>query len=830
VEKSDAQRELLARLLALQQQNIDLKARLDLEHQAGEGFLRFSERALSIEALEPFWNLAAEETISTFGTEDAILVHIFGDKFVLCGRCCAEGLTEEEVRSLGRVANECISHRVHFRNDNDLPTIGGRETALLFCAGYRDLEAEGHGTTFALIGTVSRRKLPFYPTMDAKLGPLFSAFANHAAALQQHIRGRVAARRVGAQMQRLAEVANRTSNAVIIADDKGCIEWVNESFERLTGWRLHEVLGLRPGSFLQGQGTSTACRDRMGAAVRNFAPFDVEIANYSRSGRQYWVQIESRVIYDERGRPSGFVAIETDVTERRLNARRDSLTQRVASLLLTSQSIEDASHQIVVALVDTLEDHGVQAAHVWTVEPRGEALVALAGASTESAGQPGQDFLARTRDLAFLRGEVPVQGVGVPGTAWGTGKVWFETNLSRSSLQSRRLQAAVAAGIDGLCAAPIVGPDAVLGVVEVAVSAGSAGFDRLPALLERVAEQIAAFLLHDQSRRAFLLVFEQSPDGMLLVASDGRLLALNARAKAMFGPLDGRPLDGLIENGFELVRQALSAPHSDMRAVLHHREAIGQNGQRFSAEISVSATADSTVQSAIIAVRDLTERHRMEAAVADSLREKETLLKEIHHRVKNNLQIISSLLMLQVDQMPSPEAQKLLEESVQRVRSMALIHQQIYGGDSLERIDLGAYASQLADSLRNALAPTAVISVDFDPIEVTVEHAVPLGLILNELITNAFKYGTPADRAMPTRVAVELRFVNEVLTLSVRDHGPGMPPDFNPRTATSLGLQLVRTLSRQLRGQIEVTNDGGACFRLSCRLIAPNQRPERLPR
>ncbi len=318
---------------------------------------------------------------------------------------------------------------------------------------------------------------------------------------------------------------------------------------------------------------------------------------------------------------------------------------------------------------------------------------------------------------------------------------------------SRRVNVAAAAGIDGLCAAPLLGPRGVIGVLEVGSARGSVGFERLPAMLKRVAEQVASFMLQDESRRAFLLVFEQSPDGMLLVDAAGRVLAANARASTMFGPLGGRGIDGLIAGGLALVTGAMGEADGVARAAvaaLHNREAFGAGGETFSAEVSVSATPGSSTQAAIIAVRDLTERHRMEAAVAQSLREKETLLKEIHHRVKNNLQIISSLFMLQVEQMPSPEARQLLEERVQRVRSMALIHQQIYGGDSLERIDLAIYTSQLASSLQNALAPDAGLRLETEPIEVTVEHAVPLGLILNELITNAFKTGR-LPRAGPRR-------------------------------------------------------------------------------
>jgi two-component sensor histidine kinase len=208
------------------------------------------------------------------------------------------------------------------------------------------------------------------------------------------------------------------------------------------------------------------------------------------------------------------------------------------------------------------------------------------------------------------------------------------------------------------------------------------------------------------------------------------------------------------------------------------------------------------------------------------LSEKETLLREIHHRVKNNLQIISSLLMLQSEQMRSDSARKLLEESVFRVRSMALIHQQLYGVESLARIDFGDYARTLAESLRGALAPHARLRVDASRVEITVETAVPLGLILNELLTNAFKYGLP-DRttgdAPPIGrtgegcdILVEVGLAEDCIWMAVTDSGRP-PENFDPARTTSLGLELVRTLNRQLRGTLSFDVGRGSRFVLTCR-------------
>jgi PAS domain S-box-containing protein len=212
----------------------------------------------------------------------------------------------------------------------------------------------------------------------------------------------------------------------------------------------------------------------------------------------------------------------------------------------------------------------------------------------------------------------------------------------------------------------------------------------------------------------------------------------------------------------------------------------------------------------------LAELQRMEAELKQSLAEKETLLKEIHHRVKNNLQIVSSLLTLQAEHMPSPEARALITESVQRVRSMALIHQLLYGSTSLERIDIAAYARTLTESLRHVLCPHARVQLELRSVEVSVETAVPVGLILNELITNAFKYGVVPGAPGDHDVVVEVGEVESQLRVMVRDFGPGLPEGFRIERGTSLGLQLVRSLTRQVRGSIEARSGGGARFELRC--------------
>ena len=824
---SDEQhRALIAHLLTTQQQLIDCRARLDREHQAGDGFLRFSERALGIDALEPFWRLAAEEVVTTFSTEYAMLLRLDGAVVSVCATCCVGDVTADELTALGALAREALAQRTALVPSTTRTTIAGRPAALLLVGGVRDHGDEGR--PYALVAGVSVAKQPFFPTFDASFVPIYAAFVNHASALQQHIRARAEARLANQQSKRLAEVASRTSNAVIITDRDGHIEWVNDGFVRLTGWRLDEVVGRRPGAFLQGPKSSRETIDKMREWVRARQPFEVEVLNYSKAGREYWVQIEARVTVDERGEPSGFIALESDVTAQRLTEQREVLTQRVAALLLSADSVEAGGACLVAEIVAAID---MRAAQVWLVDPLLGRLVYVAGAVAPGIGPAGPDYLARSRELPFEAGREHSADVGLPGLVWGTGKVAFIDDISRSVRvdggRSRRLDVALAAGVRTLCAAPVRGPDGVIGVIEIGSIFDHPTNAILASILERVAEQFAAFVQQDVSRRAFRSVFEHSPDGLLVVDADGHVRAANARAQAMFGDVDGAPLDRLLEGGGELLGAVVPTATQGAAAVpaqLFRRAAYGPDGSEFSSEVSVASTSPSAARSTIFSVRDLTERHRMELALTRSLEEKETLLKEIHHRVKNNLQIISSLLMLQSEHMPSDKTRAMLEESVFRVRSMALIHQQLYGVDSLARIDLGEYARTLTETLRLTLAPTARIELRLAPAEVTIEVAVPLGLILNELVTNAFKYGmrpkgdprAPGASGPGCDVLVEVGSEGDTVRIAVADSGPGLPLEINPARASTLGLQLVRSLTRQLRGKLTVEREGGARFALVC--------------
>jgi len=197
--------------------------------------------------------------------------------------------------------------------------------------------------------------------------------------------------------------------------------------------------------------------------------------------------------------------------------------------------------------------------------------------------------------------------------------------------------------------------------------------------------------------------------------------------------------------------------------------------------------------------------------------EKEVLLKEIHHRVKNNLQIISSLLSLQARQVTDDKTLRALGDSQSRVRSMALIHEKLYQSQSMARIDFGEYVKSLASDLFRSYRRNfsgIQLNVQVDEVALNLDHAVSCGLILNELMTNALKYAFPEGRS--GTIWVELRTQpGHLLSLRVADDGVGIPLDFDTLNAKSLGLQLVNSLVRQLDGTMELESAKGTSFCIS---------------
>ena len=214
--------------------------------------------------------------------------------------------------------------------------------------------------------------------------------------------------------------------------------------------------------------------------------------------------------------------------------------------------------------------------------------------------------------------------------------------------------------------------------------------------------------------------------------------------------------------------------------------------------------------------RDITERKRTEEQIRASLREKEVLLKEIHHRVKNNMQVIISLLNLQSKHVKDKRDWEIFKDSQNRIKSMALIHDKLYQSKDLASINFAEYIENLARHLFNtySVSSSAIkLVADIKDVPLDIDTAIPCGLIINELISNSLKYAFPDGREGEIQIKLYAS-KDDTFSLIVRDNGIGLPEDLDFRNTKSLGLQVVVALVEQLKGTIELDRSEGTAFKI----------------
>jgi len=254
--------------------------------------------------------------------------------------------------------------------------------------------------------------------------------------------------------------------------------------------------------------------------------------------------------------------------------------------------------------------------------------------------------------------------------------------------------------------------------------------------------------------------------------------------------------------------------HSSFEAMVKRKD-----GTSISVLVAVSplASPEGLFTGNLCVFIDISERIVAEERIRSSLREKEVMLKEIHHRVKNNLQVVSSLLYLQSEKLKDVYGRSMLRESQNRVKSMALVHERLYQSDDLARIEFAEYIRNLSAHLFHSfgLDPVRItLSTLVDEVFLSIETAIPCGLIINELVSNSLKHAFPEE--MEGVITIMLSKGQEgTLTLIVKDNGVGLPGELDFRDTESMGLHLVMTLIKQLGATIELDRSEGAAYEIT---------------
>ena len=338
-------------------------------------------------------------------------------------------------------------------------------------------------------------------------------------------------------------------------------------------------------------------------------------------------------------------------------------------------------------------------------------------------------------------------------------------------------------------------------------------------------EKILAEKALRRSEEQFRAVAESAVDTIITTDINGIIVFFNDSLTKIFGytkgELDGKKLTHLLPNRskkyyLNILQEFKESGQHEFMGKLVTIMGLKKDGTEFPFEMSLAAwiSEEKTYLTSII--RDLTERQRTEKQIKKSLQEKEVLINEIHHRVKNNMQIISSLLNLQTHFTSDIETIDILKDTQNRVKSMAMVHEKLYQSSDLTHINFSNYIICLVNHLfySYGIEESQIKKmIDVEDIDLNIDTAVPCGLIICEIVSNSLKYAFKDGRI--GKVTVSLKIKDEKFYLTISDDGIGFPKKLDFKNTDSLGLKLVNSLTNQIDGEIHLDKTCGTKFKIT---------------
>ncbi|HEK85352.1 MAG TPA: PAS domain S-box protein [Candidatus Aminicenantes bacterium] len=572
---------------------------------------------------------------------------------------------------------------------------------------------------------------------------------------------------------RISELMEAFPDAIYFKDLSGRYLIVNQAMEKLTGRRKEEIIGKKDEEIFPEE-LARQCRQsdeqviQTGRAGVFFETLPLE------NGQLCYFESHKALFIDDQGQVYGIVGLSRDVTDKKL--AEDKLNQ-------SERDFRSLFENSTLGLYRTTPDGRILLANPTLVRMLGyESFEELASRNLEKEGEPGYE---RKKFIEQIEKNGEIRGLEAAWKRKDGSLVYV-----RESARAMRDESGRVLYYEGT--------------------------------VEDITEKKLAEMALAEQRKLFQTVVDSADDIVFVLDKNYELILFNQAAAKTFGlereQIEKRNFKELypqenwseaakrFERVFsgEVVREDVELRFGDKKIILNVTEVPLRNEK---GEIYALCGIG----------RDLTTRVELEKALEISLREKEVLLREIHHRVKNNMQVISSLLNLQAHFVNRPEFTSIIKECQNRIRSIALVHEHLYRSTNLASINFADYLNKLVIHLYNVhkISEDKInLEINLDDIFLEIGMAIPLGLLSTEIISNCFKHAFPGERK--GRVVISLKKIApENYQLKISDDGIGLPDNINIRESKSFGLQLINLLGEQIGARIEVERKGGTTFSIS---------------
>ncbi|KAB2638997.1 MAG: PAS domain S-box protein [Verrucomicrobia bacterium] len=586
--------------------------------------------------------------------------------------------------------------------------------------------------------------------------------------------------------------------------------WVNPTVERLTGYAVAEVLAMPDFiAVLVAEVDRGIFREHFQQALRGAPGVGLEFRSCHKDGSLRWLSISWQSIFDAGGQCIGVRTSARDITGKK---RLDEVQKFLAK---TSSGMEEESffNALACYLAGILS---MDCVRIGRLEGDGLRLRTLAG-WCDGHFEGNQTYAIKDTPCGELVGQA----------------VWcVPEGLSPRFPRDERLKEMEAVSYAGCTLWSHKGE--CIGLISAISRRPLLKCNQAEAILTMVAQRAARELeqqvAEDELRdyqHLLDVIINNSPSQVFAFDLQHRFILLNDELAHFYGlpkgDIWGKPLSEVFPEDLATQLMADNSRIMSNGESLRLEEVIRSKVSDEPRTMMTAKFALRNVQGDIIGIggvaTDVTDYKNALDALRQALNEKVSLLKEIHHRVKNNLQIVSSLLRLQWARVANPATQAALLDMESRVQSMAMIHEHLYRSDNLAAVDLAAYLRQLCHHLFRTLviAPGSVqLHLDLSHVTLAIDQAIPCGLLVNELVSNAFNHAFPDGRGGSVWVSLKHLADGTGWQLRVADNGVGLPPVLDLGQVSTLGLKLVSDLSRQLGAQLSVGSGPGAVLEVIC--------------